>query len=69
MLVDDIWCEATDPVYVFGTFARDAHASGLVPYPIEGTLLMDNVRTSSVKKPIGLSRNPDLFKGYTVNRQ
>ncbi len=69
MLVDDIWCEATDPVYVFGTFARDAHASGLVPYPIEGTLLMDNVRSSSVKKPIGLSRNPDLFKGYTVNRQ
>ena len=66
MLIDDIWCEATDPVYVFGTFSRDAHARGLQPYPIKGTLLLDNVRTSSVSKPIGLSRNPDLFAGYSI---
>ena len=66
LLIDDICCEAVDPVYLFGTFSRDAHAKGLVPYPIEGTILLDNVRTSSGKK-IGLSMNPDLFSGYVIS--
>lgn len=65
LLIDDICCEATDPVYLFGTFSRDAHAAGLEPYPAEGTLLLDGVRTSSTK-PVGLSRNPDLFSGYRI---
>ena len=65
LLIDDIWVEATYPVYLFGTFSRNAHASGLEPYPIKGTVLLDNVRTSS-GKAIGLSRNPDLFTGYTL---
>ena len=64
-LLDDIWCEATDPAYLFGTFARDAKARGLQPYPAEGTILLDNVRTSSTK-PIGLSANPELFSGYSL---
>ena len=65
MLIDDIWCEATDPALLFGTFSRNAHASHLQPYPAKGTIVMDNVRTSSTKK-IGLSLNPDLFSGYSV---
>ena len=65
VLMDDIWCEATDPAFIFGTFSRDAHARGLQPYPAEGTLLLDGVRTSS-GKPFGLSANPDLFAGYRV---
>jgi len=65
LLIDDIGCEATDPVYLFGTFSRDAHASGLQPYPAAGTILLDNVRTSSTK-PVALSPNPDLFAGYTI---
>ena len=65
LLIDDICCEAVDPVYIFGSFSRDAHAKGLQPYPAEGTILMDDVRTSSGKKT-GLSTNPDLFSGYTV---
>ena len=65
LLIDDICCEAVYPVYLFGTFSRDAHAKGLEPYPIKGTVLMDNVRTSSGKKT-GLSMNPDLFKGYKI---
>jgi len=65
LTVDDICCEAVDLIYVFGTFSRDAHAKGLKPYPIRGTLLMDNVCATS-GKTIGLSRNPDLFKGYTI---
>lgn len=67
LLIDDICCEASDPVYLFGTFSRDAHATGLEPYPVEGTLLLDNVRTSS-GKPIGLSMNPDLFAGFKYER-
>lgn len=65
LLIDDICCEATDPIYLFGTFRRDAHARGLQPYPIQGTILMDGVRASS-GKTIGLSLNPDLFTGYTL---
>ena len=64
-VIDDICCEATDQVYVFGTFSRDAHASGLEPYPAEGTILMDNVSVTS-GKTLGLSMNPDLFAGYSV---
>ena len=66
VLIDDICCEATDEVFLFGTFGRDAHASGLQPYPAEGNILMDGVRTSS-GKPVGLSRNPDLFSGYRIS--
>lgn len=65
LLIDDICCEAVDPVFLFGSFSRDAHARGLQPYPITGTILMDNARTSS-GKAIGLSPNPDLFSGYSV---
>jgi len=65
LVIDDIGCEATDPCYLLGTFSRDAHASGLEPYPIKGTLVLDNVRTTSTK-PIGLSQNPDLFSGYVL---
>lgn len=65
LLIDDICVEATDPVYLFGSFSRDAHASGLVPYPIRGSIIMDNVRCSSGKE-IGLSPNQDLFSGYRI---
>ncbi|MBR6347031.1 MAG: hypothetical protein IKR69_06550 [Bacteroidales bacterium] len=66
VLIDDICCEAVEKVYLFGDFARDAHASGLVPYRVEGSILMDNVRASS-GKTIELSRNPDLFTGYSIS--
>lgn len=65
LLIDDRCCEATDQEFVFGTFSRDAHARGLQPYPAQGTLLLDNVRSLSGKS-IGLSQNPDLFKGYKI---
>lgn len=65
LLVDDICCEATDKVFIFGSFNRDAKAPGLQPYPAKGTILMDNVRCSS-GKIIELSPNPGLFSGYVL---
>lgn len=50
---------------LFGTFGRDAHATDLFPFTIEGEASLKGVTVKSGKE-LSVSRNPDLFKGMTI---
>ena len=50
---------------VFGTFNRKADEKGLLPYPAQGHVSLKGVTVKS-GKPMRLSYNPKLFKGYEV---
>jgi hypothetical protein len=51
---------------LFGSFKRDMHEEGLYPYIVKGVVNLKNVTVAS-GNPLGVSRNPGLFKDYTIN--
>lgn len=50
---------------LFGTFGRDAQATGLFPFTIEGEATLKGVTVKSGKE-LSVSRNPDLFSEMTI---
>ncbi|MBR1575056.1 MAG: hypothetical protein IJ654_01265 [Bacteroidales bacterium] len=52
---------------IFGTFGRDVSKPDLLPYRAEGQVVLKNVTVLS-GKPLGLSRNEAMFRGYEVLR-
>ena len=52
---------------IFATFNRDAHDTGLLPFPIEGQVILKNVKVQSGRECI-VSANPDLYRNVEVIR-
>lgn len=52
---------------IFGTFGRDAQATDLIPYAIEGEVTLKDVTVKSGKE-LNVSRNPGIFKGMRIQR-
>ena len=50
---------------IFGTFHRNVDEEGLYPYIAKGVVDLNNVKVVS-GRTLCLSRNPDLFKYYTI---
>ena len=53
---------------IFGTFHRNVHEEGLYPYIAKGIVNINNVKVVS-GKPLGVSRNPEMFKDYTIKHK
>ncbi|MBP5538671.1 MAG: hypothetical protein J6X69_02380 [Bacteroidales bacterium] len=54
------------PINVFSPFRPNPEQPGLLPLKAEGDILLDEVIVHS-GKPIGISENPSLFKGYRLH--
>lgn len=52
---------------IFGKFKRDLDDTGLYPFITKGVINIRNVEVSS-GKPLEISREPEMFKDYTVKR-
>ena len=50
---------------IFGKFKRNAGEEGLYPYTIKGVVNIKNVVVTS-GKPLGVSREPGIFKNYAI---
>lgn len=68
LVIDDsrVTNENYEGPMIFGSFRRNVDEEGLYPYIAKGIVNLSNVRTTS-GKPVGLSRNPKMFKDYTIN--
>ena len=67
LVIDDsrVTHESYTGPMIFGTFHRDVNEEGLYPYIAEGVVNIKNVKVVS-GKPLGISRNPEMFKDYTI---
>ncbi len=68
LVIDDI--AVTDKDYqgpmIFGRFKRNVDEEGLYPYIAKGVINISNVEVAS-GKPLGISREPEMFRDYTIN--